>query len=81
MVDDAVGLYHKCDISHTCNVMQILFCLTYRSLNPLRLPFSMADATNAICCAWVAGVSVTLTGVCGGVDLASPSIKRHLDIV
>ena len=38
MVDDAVGLYHKCDISHTCNVMQILFCLTYRSLDPLRLP-------------------------------------------
>ena len=23
-------------------------------------------------------LSVTLTGVCGGVDLTSPSIKRHL---
>ena len=26
-------------------------------------------------------LSVTLTGVCGGVDLMSPSIKRHLNTV
>ena len=33
-------------------------------------------------CAWEAGLplSVTLTGVCDSVDLASPSIKRILNI-
>ena len=26
-------------------------------------------------------LSVTLTGVCGDVDITSPSMKRHLNIV
>ena len=43
--------------------------------------FSMADATNAIYAVPGLPLSVTLTGVCGGVDLTSTSIKRHLNIV
>ena len=44
----------------------------------------MADAANAVglYCSTAPGLplSVTLTGVCDGVDLASPSIKRNLNI-
>ena len=43
----------------------------------------MADAANAVCLVASAPglpLSVTLTGVCDGVDLASPSIKRNLNI-
>ena len=45
--------------------------------------FSMADAANAVDSMPTAPglpLSVTLTGVCDGVDLASPSIKRNLNI-
>ncbi len=44
--------------------------------------FSMADAANAVCLQPAPGLplSVTLTGVCDGVDFASPSIKRNLNI-
>ena len=31
MVDDAVALYHKCDISHTCNVMRIVLLFKIRN--------------------------------------------------
>ncbi len=45
----------------------------------------MADAANAVCLVASAPgpglpLSVTLAGVCDGVDLASPSIKRNLNI-
>ena len=43
--------------------------------------FCMADAANAVCLLRLGlPLSVTLTGVCDGVDLASPSIKRNLNI-
>ena len=43
--------------------------------------FSMADAANAgMPTAPGLPLSVTLTGVCDGVDFASPSIKRNLNI-
>ena len=51
--------------------------------------FSVADVTNAglstgiVIVATAPGLplSVTLTDVCGGVDLTSPSIKRNLNIL
>ena len=44
--------------------------------------FCMADAANAVGVPTAPGLplSVTLTGVCDGVDLASPLIKRNLNI-
>ena len=43
-------------------------------------PCRMADAANATATAPGLPLSVTLIGVCDGVDLASPSIKRNLNI-
>ena len=53
-------------------------------------PCRMADATNAVPLPGMSTgnsaapglpLSVTLTGVCGGLDLTSPSIKRNLNII
>ena len=70
-----------CSHDRNLKVMDVLCALRLVRV----VHFSIADTTNAICCAWpwlpLTTLSVTLTGVCGGVDLTSPSIKRNLNVV